>query len=331
MLNLKFIKQKLSSSQNRMYLAGFIILIVILGYALSTKSIYAVIIDGKTYQVQTSAGTTSALQRQIQQSIGDKTLKMLSGGYLTSGEQIEFATEKTITLNVDEVENTYTTFTSTYEDLYTELKEDPTILDAQKEYLILDPLDDKKFKNGDEISVYSFQKRVVEEKKDIAFESSSVDNPEVLEGTQTVITEGQKGVETTTYDVITTMKGEFSKTEIKKEITKKPVDEVIENGTKKPEVAKKAKSSSTPSSGSTWDQLAACESGGNWSINSGNGYYGGLQMNPTSWAQIAPGLGITAALPSDASREEQIMVAEVMQKNAGWGQWPHCASQIGLL
>lgn len=74
---------------------------------------------------------------------------------------------------------------------------------------------------------------------------------------------------------------------------------------------------------STWDQLAECESGGDWSINTGNGYEGGLQFNPQTW-QAHGGSGSAA----DASREEQIAVAENVLDNQGWGAWPSCSQQI---
>lgn len=78
-------------------------------------------------------------------------------------------------------------------------------------------------------------------------------------------------------------------------------------------------------SGSVWDQLAACESGGNWSINTGNGYYGGIQFSLSSW-QAVGGSG----LPSDASREEQIQRGEALKAIQGWGAWPACTAKLGL-
>lgn len=76
--------------------------------------------------------------------------------------------------------------------------------------------------------------------------------------------------------------------------------------------------------GATWDALAQCESGGNWSINTGNGYYGGLQFSMSTW-QANGGSGN----PADASREEQIRVAENVLATQGWGAWPSCSAQIG--
>ena len=76
---------------------------------------------------------------------------------------------------------------------------------------------------------------------------------------------------------------------------------------------------------STWDALAQCESSGNWAINTGNGYTGGLQFSPTTWAAYG-GTGSAA----DASREQQIAVAERVQASQGWGAWPSCSAKLGL-
>lgn len=78
-------------------------------------------------------------------------------------------------------------------------------------------------------------------------------------------------------------------------------------------------------SGSTWDALAQCESGGNWAINTGNGFSGGLQFTPQTWAAF----GGTGS-PENASRTQQIAVAEKVQATQGWGAWPACAAELGL-
>ncbi|MBT2502456.1 transglycosylase family protein [Curtobacterium sp. ISL-83] len=78
-------------------------------------------------------------------------------------------------------------------------------------------------------------------------------------------------------------------------------------------------------SGSTWDALAQCESGGNWAINTGNGYYGGLQFTLGTW-QANGGTGS----PAGASRSAQIAVAERVLATQGWGAWPACSAKLGL-
>jgi Transglycosylase-like domain len=80
-----------------------------------------------------------------------------------------------------------------------------------------------------------------------------------------------------------------------------------------------------PVRNTVWDRLAQCESGGNWSINTGNGYYGGLQFSLSSW-RAAGGSGY----PHKASRAEQIRRGERLKARQGWGAWPSCTSKLGL-
>jgi LysM repeat protein len=80
------------------------------------------------------------------------------------------------------------------------------------------------------------------------------------------------------------------------------------------------------STGSTvWDRLAQCESGGNWAISTGNGFYGGLQFTQSSWAAVGG-----SGSPNMASREEQISRAQMLQARQGWGAWPACSAKLGL-
>lgn len=79
-----------------------------------------------------------------------------------------------------------------------------------------------------------------------------------------------------------------------------------------------------PNDPATWDKLAQCEAGGNWSINTGNGYYGGLQFSASTWRSVG-GTG----LPHQNSREVQIEMGKRLQAKAGWGQWPGCTRKLG--
>jgi hypothetical protein len=74
-----------------------------------------------------------------------------------------------------------------------------------------------------------------------------------------------------------------------------------------------------------WDALAQCESGGNWAINTGNGFYGGLQFTLQSWRGVGG-----AGYPHQASKSEQIHRAELLQDIQGWGAWPVCSRKVGL-
>ncbi|WP_099023470.1 resuscitation-promoting factor [Mycolicibacterium palauense] len=81
------------------------------------------------------------------------------------------------------------------------------------------------------------------------------------------------------------------------------------------------------SNGPIWDALARCESGGNWAINTGNGYYGGVQFDQNTWERQG---GLRYAARADlATREEQIAIAEVTRARQGWGAWPVCSGRAG--
>lgn len=76
-----------------------------------------------------------------------------------------------------------------------------------------------------------------------------------------------------------------------------------------------------------WDRIAQCESGGNWHINTGNGYYGGLQFSASTWR--AYGGTAYAATADQASKGQQIAVATKVQRAQGWGAWPTCSARAG--
>ncbi|MFJ2162055.1 transglycosylase family protein [Streptomyces sp. NPDC087856] len=76
-----------------------------------------------------------------------------------------------------------------------------------------------------------------------------------------------------------------------------------------------------------WDRIAQCESGGNWHINTGNGYYGGLQFSAGTWR--AYGGSAYAATADQASKSAQITVASKVQRAQGWGAWPVCSVRAG--
>lgn len=80
-------------------------------------------------------------------------------------------------------------------------------------------------------------------------------------------------------------------------------------------------------SGVNWDAVAACESGGNWSTATGNGYYGGLQFTQGTWMNY--GGGVYASRADLATRGEQITIANKVQAAQGWGAWPVCSRYAG--
>ena len=80
-----------------------------------------------------------------------------------------------------------------------------------------------------------------------------------------------------------------------------------------------------PRSTQVWYDLAECESGGSWSIDSGNGYYGGLQFSLATWESVG-GTGY----PHEHPAATQIEMGRRLQARQGWGAWPHCSEELGL-
>ncbi|MBO0811993.1 MAG: transglycosylase family protein [Microlunatus sp.] len=86
-----------------------------------------------------------------------------------------------------------------------------------------------------------------------------------------------------------------------------------------------ARTTRTASSNTVWDRLAQCESGGRWHINTGNGYYGGLQFSLSTWHAFGG-----SGMPNNHTRLQQIAVAKRVQAAQGWNAWPSCSAQLGL-
>ena len=117
--------------------------------------------------------------------------------------------------------------------------------------------------------------------------------------------------------------------------TREPVAQVVLVGTKPP-VTSRSTTRTDAASGAGldltnaahWDNIARCESSGNWKINTGNGYYGGLQFSSTTWLNL--GGGAYAPTADLATREQQIAIAEKVLAAQGWGAWPACSAGLGL-
>jgi hypothetical protein len=77
-----------------------------------------------------------------------------------------------------------------------------------------------------------------------------------------------------------------------------------------------------------WDRVAQCESGGHWNINTGNGYYGGLQFSLGTWQSY--GGNAYAGTANHATRSQQIAIAEKVLRAQGWKAWPTCSKRTGV-
>lgn len=107
--------------------------------------------------------------------------------------------------------------------------------------------------------------------------------------------------------------------------TPTPTPTVSPTPTAEPQVENQVENQAENKDGDIWEKLAQCESGGNWGINTGNGYFGGLQFSQGAW-NLVNGAGN----PSEASKEEQIERGKQLQALRGWGVWGECAKSLGL-
>lgn len=89
-----------------------------------------------------------------------------------------------------------------------------------------------------------------------------------------------------------------------------------------------APANADPARHELWDRVALCESGGNWSANTGNGYYGGLQFSRSTWHSY--GGGAYAGTANYATRVQQIAIAEQVLHAQGWNAWPTCSAKAGV-
>ncbi|MCW2810915.1 MAG: hypothetical protein JWP61_1373 [Friedmanniella sp.] len=144
-------------------------------------------------------------------------------------------------------------------------------------------------------------------------------------GTTKVTTTGRAGSRTTTYKVVTENGRTTKTTTVSSRVTSRPRTQVVLVGTKAKKAVSSGSSAPSVASGGVWDKIAACESGGNWSINTGNGFYGGLQFSLSTWRAYGG-----SGMPNQASRAAQIAVAKKIQAAQGWGAWPACTAKLGL-
>lgn len=148
-----------------------------------------------------------------------------------------------------------------------------------------------------------------------------VEDPTLNMSRQIVENPGTPGVQDVTFAVAKVNGAETGRLPVANVIITPAVEGVLRVGTKPgtevPPVTQ----------GATWDALASCEAGGNWAINTGNGYFGGVQFDQNTWERNG---GLRYAARADlATREEQIAIAEVTRARQGWGAWPVCSGRVG--
>jgi len=277
---------------------------------------FEVNVDGepKTYWV-TSTTVARALG-EIGERYAGADLSASRGGEIDRGGMtLDVVTPKKLTVRVGDGKPVRRTLTAlTVEDALGELGVDVGKHDRTQ------PAADHVLEDGDKLvftNVKVVQKQVNGEVVD--FGTVEREDSSMYEGETSVVRDGRTGLRDVTYRIVF-RNGEIAdKKVLQQDVRRQPVDEIVKVGTKAP-------AANFAGGNSVWDRLAQCEAGGNWAINTGNGYYGGLQFNLGTW-HANGGSG----LPSNASRETQIAIAtKVRDASGGYGAWPGCAAKLGL-
>ncbi|MDK4329820.1 transglycosylase family protein [Corynebacterium accolens] len=291
----------------------------------------AVSIDGEQQQLSTTDLTVSDLLNNLQGVNPGAAVKsgeddVDKDAQLKDGMDLEVVSPKIIKIN-DGGKNTYTKIAAkTVGDVLKErgikLGEDDRVFPAKEE----------KVTEGMSIKVERIDIQTEDVTEEFDAEPNYVDDPELEAGAEEVREEGQKGKREITRKVVMKNGKKESEEVIKDDVIVGPKPVTIARGTKQaepePQGGNSGAAAPAVADGSVWDAIAQCESNGNWSINTGNGFSGGLQFAPSTWA----GLGGTEYAPEawQATREQQIAVAQKVQAAQGWGAWPACTAKLGL-
>lgn len=186
----------------------------------------------------------------------------------------------------------------------------------------VDPQPDMPVLPGMTIEVTRIRTEERTEHRPITPPVEEIEDSELARGEEVVEEPGAPGEELVTFLVTLTNGQETDREE-------RATQEITPAQPRRVRVGTNSASAPGVSDGSVWDRLAECEAGGNWSANTGNGYYGGLQFDQGTWN--ANGGDQYADYPHEASREEQIATAEKVRAQRGdFGAWPSCSSQLGL-
>ncbi|WP_199441540.1 resuscitation-promoting factor [Umezawaea beigongshangensis] len=187
---------------------------------------------------------------------------------------------------------------------------------------------DLKITSGAEVHITRTGVSVVNSAEAIPAPVEEIPDATMPRGEKTVEQEGVPGEKIITARVTQTNGQETAREVLGEKVTREPVATKVRVGTKAP-AQPVAAAAPAVSDGAVWDRLAQCEATGNWAINTGNGYYGGLQFDAQTWN--AYGGSQYASLPHLASREQQIAVAtKVRDDRGGYSAWPACRAKLGL-
>ncbi len=279
-----------------------------------------VTVDGATRDYWTTARTVDAALQEL--GIRADSAKLSASRSMALGRQglaLSVTTPKDVVVRVDGKNVPATTTAATVQDALSELNISKDSDDRVKPGLTT------AVTNGMKIAVQRVSAKEVKTTVAISAPVTRKSDSSLYKGQSKTLKSGADGAKLVTYKIVTVDGKVESKKAVSTTVTQKPVTRILAVGTKSRPATPAPSAGNTSGAGinlanaAMWDRIAQCESGGNWSINTGNGYYGGLQFATASW--LANGGADFASRADLASRAEQITVANRYYAKAGLGPW----------
>jgi uncharacterized protein YabE (DUF348 family) len=286
-------------------------------------------IDGKERDVWVTTPTVADALAQLGYSTADFSSVSRDKRLPLSPTSIEIRSPKQVTIIHDHKKQTVTTTDATVRQLLTDLR----IKVDQDDRLR--PASTAVLQNGTQILVQRVVHKFLVERQSIGFSTSYQQDSSMYKDQSGVARDGKAGVAAVKYAAVYVDGKLVGKAQVSRSVVVAPVSKIVNVGTQERPAPPPPSSSSSGSSSSSapadtsglnWDAVANCESGGNWHINSGNGFYGGLQFDYSTW--LANGGGQYASRADLASREQQIAIANKLYAARGSSPWPVCGQYL---
>jgi uncharacterized protein YabE (DUF348 family) len=276
-----------------------------------------VTVDGQKRDYFTTAMTVDAALAELGIRVDGAELSVSRSASLgREGLDVTVSTPKAVNLSVAGKKSLVTSTDRTVADL---LAENRVVLGP---FDTLTPATTTTLMPGMTVVVTRIAERTVVANEAVGYSVTKQSDSSLYKGDSRVVTTGKAGSKQVTY-VVTYVNGVVkSKRATAQKVVKAPVAEVRKVGTKsRPAISAGNVSGAglNVANAAMWDRIARCESGGNWHINTGNGYYGGLQFLTSTW--LSNGGGQFAPRADLASREQQITVANRLYARSGLGAW----------
>jgi uncharacterized protein YabE (DUF348 family) len=281
-------------------------------------------LDGARKTVNTTASDVAGLVSELGVASSSQVSQPKEAALEVTGSFVSISTPKTISVVAD---GKSTSTTTTAADVATVLKDAGVTVGAN----------DRLSQPGNAPVIQDMVIKVsrvdtsktAEATEEVPFDSVKTESADLFKGEEKVTQEGVAGSLVKTFKLVLVDGREASRTLVSSNVATPPVAEKISVGTKARPVAAPAAAAAAAapvSSGPTgapneamWDRIAQCESGGNWAINTGNGYYGGLQFSGPTW--LANGGGAYAPTANLATKAQQIEIANRLYAKNGLSDW----------